>query len=74
MVQRTGVKGISRYGRASQGVNVMNLRDDDIVSAVALVMEDEADTSAVVQEEMPGGVKPIDDVAALEGDEGDETP
>ena len=30
------------------------------MSAVALVMEDEADTSAVVQEEMPGGVQPID--------------
>jgi DNA gyrase subunit A len=39
MVQRTGVKGISRYGRASQGVRVMNLRDGDAVSAVALVVE-----------------------------------
>jgi len=42
MVQRTGVKGISRYGRASQGVRVMNLREDDRVSAVALVMESTA--------------------------------
>jgi DNA gyrase subunit A len=50
MVQRTAVKGISRYGRASQGVNVMNLRDDDIVSAVALVMEGAADTAATVEE------------------------
>ena len=34
MVQRTGVKGISRYGRASQGVKLMNLRDEeDRVSA-----------------------------------------
>jgi DNA gyrase subunit A len=50
MVQRTPVKGISRYGRASQGVNVMNLRDDDVVSAVALVMEGAADTAATVEE------------------------
>ena len=27
MVQRTSVRGINRYGRASQGVRVMNLRD-----------------------------------------------
>ncbi len=42
MVQRTGVRGISRYGRGSQGVRVMNLREDDRVSAVALVVEDSA--------------------------------
>jgi DNA gyrase subunit A len=53
MVQRTGVSGISRYGRASQGVKVMNIRDDDVVSAVALVMETKADTSAAVAEELP---------------------
>jgi DNA gyrase subunit A len=51
MVQRTSVKGISRYGRASQGVRLMNLREDDVVSAVALVMEQEADTAAEVAEE-----------------------
>jgi len=54
MVQRTGVRGISRQGRPAQGVRVMNLRDEDRVSAVALVMEDEADTSAVVQEQVEG--------------------
>jgi DNA gyrase subunit A len=53
MVQRTSVKGISRYGRASQGVRLMNLRDDDVVSAVAVVVEDSADTAAVVAEELP---------------------
>ena len=42
MVQRTGVRGINRYGRASQGVRVMNLREGDEVSAVALVVETEA--------------------------------
>src|SRR4051812_515298 len=46
MVQRTPVRGISRYGRASQGVKLMNLREEDVVSAVALVMEDSASAGA----------------------------
>jgi len=50
MVQRTSVRGINRYGRASQGVRVMNIRDDDQVSAVALVVESEAQTAAPVLE------------------------
>jgi DNA gyrase subunit A len=50
MVQRTGVRGISKVGRPGQGVRVMNLRDDDRVSAVALVME--TNTSAQVQGEI----------------------
>src|SRR5207253_3733388 len=50
MVQRTSVRGINRYGRASQGVRVMNLREDDQVSAVALVAETEANTAAKVVE------------------------
>ncbi|HVL94532.1 MAG TPA: DNA gyrase subunit A [Solirubrobacteraceae bacterium] len=43
MVQRTGVRGISRQGRDATGVRVMNVREDDRVSAVALVVESEAD-------------------------------
>jgi DNA gyrase subunit A len=43
MVQRTPVRGINRYGRASQGVRLMNLREDDTVSAVALVAESTSD-------------------------------
>lgn len=42
MVQRTSVRGINRYGRTSQGVRVMNLREGDEVSAVALVVESDA--------------------------------
>jgi DNA gyrase subunit A len=53
MVQRTGVKGISKQGRPAQGVRVMNLREDDVVSAVALVMETSQDTAAEVQEDLP---------------------
>jgi DNA gyrase subunit A len=39
MVQRTSVRGISKMGRPTQGVRVMNVKDDDRVSAVALVVE-----------------------------------
>ena len=56
MVQRTSVRGISRYGRASQGVRVMNIRDDDQVSAVALVVESEASTAAPVVGDENGSV------------------
>jgi DNA gyrase subunit A len=66
MVQRTSVKGISRYGRASQGVKVMNIRDDDVVSAVALVMEDSASAAPEVAEELPGADGDVVDVEALE--------
>jgi DNA gyrase subunit A len=43
MVQRTGVGGISQMGRSTQGVKVMNIKDDDRVSAVALAAESEDD-------------------------------
>jgi DNA gyrase subunit A len=46
MVQRTSVNGISQLGRATQGVKVMNIKDDDRVSAVALVVESEEGTAA----------------------------
>jgi DNA gyrase subunit A len=39
MVQRTSVSGISQMGRPTQGVRVMNIKEDDRVSAVALVVE-----------------------------------
>jgi DNA gyrase subunit A len=39
MVQRTGAAGISQQGRSATGVRVMNLKDDDLVSAVALVVD-----------------------------------
>jgi DNA gyrase subunit A len=51
MVQRTSVRGINLYGRSSQGVRVMNLREDDQVSAVALIVESETSTAAAVAED-----------------------
>jgi len=47
MVQRTAVRGISRYGRLAQGVRLMNMKADDLVSAVALVVESAADEVSV---------------------------
>jgi DNA gyrase subunit A len=54
MVQRTPVRGINRYGRASQGVRLMNLKDDDTVSAVALVAE--SDAEAGIEAESDTGI------------------
>jgi DNA gyrase subunit A len=50
MVQRTNVRGIRQTGRAAQGVTLMHVRDDDRVSAVALVVESEGSTAATVTE------------------------
>jgi DNA gyrase subunit A len=48
MVQRTAAAGISQQGRSATGVRVMNLKDEDIVSAVALVIDtgDDAEPAA----------------------------
>ena len=42
-VIRQKAEGISRMGRATQGVRVMNLRDGDMVSSIARVTEPDAD-------------------------------
>jgi DNA gyrase subunit A len=41
-VIRTAAEGISRMGRATQGVRVMNLREGDHVSAIARITEPQA--------------------------------
>ncbi len=46
MVQRTSAGGISQQGRSATGVRVMNLKDDDVVSAVALVVDTGEDIAA----------------------------
>jgi DNA gyrase subunit A len=50
MVQRTSVSGISQMGRSTQGVKVMNIKDDDRVSADALVVESEESDAAATAE------------------------
>jgi DNA gyrase subunit A len=64
MVQRTPVRGINRYGRASQGVRLMNLKDDDTVSAVALVAE-----SAEVPDAPPATAAPAVEEPELGADD-----
>jgi DNA gyrase subunit A len=61
MVQRTNAGGISQMGRATQGVKVMNVKDDDRVSAVALVVEssaDVADEAEAIAEKAAESAKP----------------
>jgi DNA gyrase subunit A len=41
MVQRTSAGGISQQGRSATGVRAMNLKDEDLVSAVAVVVDTE---------------------------------
>lgn len=80
MVQRTGVRGISQQGRAATGVRVMNVRDDDSVRAIALVVESAGDDDeATLELGLDGdgapidgdGVVAIDDATAAEPDAGD---
>jgi DNA gyrase subunit A len=69
MVQRTGVRGINRYGRASQGVRVMNLREGDEVSAVALVVESSAEAATGNGDTLPiEGVVEVDAHASGAGE------
>ena len=60
MVQRTSVSGISQMGRPTQGVKVMNLRDDDRISAVAPVVESAANGDAPDAEPVAAELSPAD--------------
>ncbi len=54
MVQRTSAGGISQQGRSATGVRVMNLKDEDVVSAVALVVDSGEEPGAEnMQEGLP---------------------
>jgi DNA gyrase subunit A len=68
MVQRTSVREINRYGRGSQGVRVMNIRDDDMVSAVALVVESESPDVPSVVDDIADDAPPLDAAADGSGD------
>jgi DNA gyrase subunit A len=67
MVQRIAVRDIRPLGRNAQGFRLMNIREDDQVSAVALVMEEEASTAASAETLDPETVAgPADDPALAE--------
>ncbi|HEV2768961.1 MAG TPA: DNA gyrase subunit A [Solirubrobacteraceae bacterium] len=58
MVQRTRAEEIRRTGRLTQGVRIMNLREDDTVQAVAVVVE-ESDADRAADSAEAGGA-PVD--------------
>jgi DNA gyrase subunit A len=68
MVQRIAVREFRPLGRNAQGFRLMNIREDDLVSAVALVVESE--TSDAVADEGPVslGATGVTDEPALEGE------
>ena len=69
MVQRTGGKGISQQGRSATGVRVMNMKSDDRVSAIALVVESTPDEAQDGGEPAPErGVRRNDDRGRRRGD------
>jgi len=65
MVQRTTVGGISQQGRSATGVRVMNVGDEDLVSAVAPVVDtgDAADDAADGAVDVPVSEPPAPDGA-----------
>src|SRR5215218_5228178 len=67
MVQRIAVRDIRPLGRNAQGFRLMNIREDDRVSAIALVMEEEAATpdsaETVDPESVIAGTTDADEVA-----------
>jgi DNA gyrase subunit A len=72
MVQRNAVSGISRMGRPTQGVRLMNLKKGDRVSAVALVVESDQNgngasaAAAMIEDEAPTAATVAEDAAAAE--------
>src|SRR5215218_4010953 len=67
MVQRIAVRDFRPLGRNAQGFRLMNVREDDRVSAIALVMEEEAATpdsaETVDPESITAGATDADEIA-----------
>ncbi len=68
MVQRIGVRDLRPLGRNAQGFRLMNVREDDLVSAVALVMETEAADAVAGDEPVSLDASGFADEPALAGD------
>jgi DNA gyrase subunit A len=64
MVQRTSAVGISQQGRSATGVRVMNLKEDDLVSAVALVVDTAEDPGDPLATPIADDREPGEDGAA----------
>ncbi len=65
MVQRTAAGGISQQGRSATGVRAMNLKNEDLVSAVAVVVDTDdgpaTDDEAPVPAAVDGASVPAED-------------
>jgi DNA gyrase subunit A len=68
MIQRIGVRDLRPLGRNAQGFRLMNVREDDLVSAVALVMESEASDAVADEGAVSLHASGVTDEPALEGD------
>jgi len=68
MVQRIAVRELRPLGRNAQGFRLMNVRDDDRVSAVALVVESEAEDAVAVDEPVSLDASGTADETGLAGD------
>jgi len=66
MVQRTPAGGISQQGRSATGVRLMNLKDEDLASAVALVVEAVEPTDELTASEADG---PSSEAPVVDGNE-----
>jgi DNA gyrase subunit A len=51
MILRMGIKGVSTYGRATQGVRLMTLDEDDRIVSVARVPKEERATEVISPDE-----------------------
>jgi DNA gyrase subunit A len=71
-VIRQAAEGISRMGRATQGVRVMNMREEDRVSSIARVSEqtvtDAADSEAGDEPPVDGAIEGEPPTDAIEGE------
>ena len=69
MVQRIAVRELRPLGRDAQGVRLMNVREDDVVSAVALVVESrDAATRSADDAPVSLDASGVADEPALDGD------
>jgi len=68
MVQRIAVRELRPLGRNAQGFRLMNVRDDDRVSAVALVVESEAEDAVADDEPVSLDASGTADETGLAGD------
>ena len=68
MVQRIAVRELRPLGRNAQGFRLMNVRDDDRVSAVALVVESEAEDAVAGDEPVSLDASGTADETGLAGD------